>query len=165
MPPRTANIDNQSLRGFLGMVERDYPDEIVRIREPVDIRFDITSLVFELERAGRSPVVVYEKVGKARHARRHQHRRQPQAARRLPRAWRRPSCPPHSASAARSTSPARWCTEAAWEEVVIEGDEVDLTKLPIPLHFSVDAAPYITGGPDHRARSRSPASIPPASTA
>ena len=65
MPSRTANIDNQSLRGFLGMVEADYPDEIVRIREPVDIRFATTSIVFELERAGKSPVVVFEKVGNA----------------------------------------------------------------------------------------------------
>ena len=30
--------------------------------------------------------------------------------------------------------------------MVIEGDEVDLTKLPIPLQFTVDGAPYITAG-------------------
>mgnify|MGYP001174069688 CR=1 FL=1 len=48
----------QSLRGFLGMVERDYPEELLRIRVPVRPNLDITSLVFELERAGRSPVVV-----------------------------------------------------------------------------------------------------------
>ena len=30
--------------------------------------------------------------------------------------------------------------------MVIEGDDVDLTKLPIPLQFAVDAAPYITAG-------------------
>jgi UbiD family decarboxylase len=35
---------------------------------------------------------------------------------------------------------------AAWDEVVLEGDQIDLTKLPIPLQFSVDAAPYITAG-------------------
>ena len=52
----------QSLRGFLGMVERDFPEELLRIRAPVRTHLDITSLVFELERAGRSPVVVYENV-------------------------------------------------------------------------------------------------------
>ena len=52
----------QSLRGFLDMVERDYPDELLRIREPVRTHLDITSLIFELERAGRSPVVIYENV-------------------------------------------------------------------------------------------------------
>ena len=65
MPGRTTNIDTQSLRGFLGMVEPDYPDELLRIRVPVRHPLDITSLVFELERAGKSPVVVYENVGKA----------------------------------------------------------------------------------------------------
>ena len=57
-----AAVDDQSLRGFLAMVEREFPDEILRIREPVRTRLDTTSLVFELERAGRSPVVVYENV-------------------------------------------------------------------------------------------------------
>src|SRR3954462_4109403 len=53
---------DQSLRGFLAMVERDYPAEMLRIKVPVKVDRDITSLVFELERAGRSPVVVYENV-------------------------------------------------------------------------------------------------------
>src|ERR1700741_783823 len=52
----------QSLRGFLAMVERDFPDELVRIREPVRRELDITATVFELERAGRSPVVLFERV-------------------------------------------------------------------------------------------------------
>src|SRR5260370_36547192 len=56
------NVDNQSLRGFLRMVESDFPDEIVRIREPVGLRHETTAVVFELERAGRSPVVVFENV-------------------------------------------------------------------------------------------------------
>src|SRR5947207_15429019 len=54
--------ESQSLRSFLGMVERDFPEELVRIRNPVRTYLDITSLVFELERAGKSPVVVYENV-------------------------------------------------------------------------------------------------------
>ena len=55
-------MNKQSMRGFLAMVERDYPDEIVRISEPVRRELDITSTVFELERVGRSPVVIFEKV-------------------------------------------------------------------------------------------------------
>jgi len=50
------------MRGFLTMVERDFPEEIVRIREPVRRELDITSTVFELERAGRSPIVIFERV-------------------------------------------------------------------------------------------------------
>ena len=55
-------MDEQGLRGFLRMVERDHPQELLRIKAPVKADRDITSLVFELENAGRSPVVVYENV-------------------------------------------------------------------------------------------------------
>ena len=60
--------------------------------------------------------------------------------------------------------PCEVVSSAAWDEVVIEGDDIDLTKLPVPLQFTVDAAPYITAGQFDGARSRSPASTPPAST-
>ena len=55
-------MDKQSMRGFLAMVEREYPDELVRRRQPVRRELDITATVFELERAGRSPVVIFEKM-------------------------------------------------------------------------------------------------------
>ena len=62
MDDMAGDTGRQSLRGFLSMVERDFPDELLRIRAPVRTALDITSLVFELEHAGRSPVVVYENV-------------------------------------------------------------------------------------------------------
>jgi hypothetical protein len=49
-----GNIDRQSLRGFLHMVESEYPDELLRISEPIDPRFDMTAIVFELDRAGKN---------------------------------------------------------------------------------------------------------------
>jgi UbiD family decarboxylase len=42
--------------------------------------------------------------------------------------------------------PCETVAQAAWNDIVIEGDAVDLTKLPITLQFAVDAAPYITAG-------------------
>ena len=42
--------------------------------------------------------------------------------------------------------PVERVDRAPWQERVVEGDAVDLTKLPIPVHFAVDAAPYITAG-------------------
>ena len=58
----TDNLDRQSLRGFLHMVETEYPDELLRIQQPIDPRFEMTALVFELDRAGKNPVVVFENV-------------------------------------------------------------------------------------------------------
>jgi hypothetical protein len=42
---RNENLDgdNQSLRGFLRLVETEYPDELLRVRQPVDLHYDPTA--------------------------------------------------------------------------------------------------------------------------
>jgi len=145
MGDKGADATRQSLRGFLQMVERDFPEELVRIRTPVSTHLDITSLVFELERAGRSPVVIYEKV---------EGYTMPVVTniagnRKLLAAClgvKPADLPTAFRERCQKYIPCEVVEEAPWQEVVIEGDAVDLTKLPIPLHFSVDAAPYITAG-------------------
>jgi 2,5-furandicarboxylate decarboxylase 1 len=143
MPP--ANVDKQSLRGFLRMVEQDFPAEILRIREPVGLGHETTALVFELERAGKRPVVLFEDVngGKMPLVTNVAANRRLLAAclgvapDELPTAFR---------ERCQHYIPCELVKEAAWNEVVIEGDAVDIAKLPVPLQFKVDAAPYITGG-------------------
>ncbi len=135
----------QSLRGFLSMVEREYPEELLRIRDPVRTALDMTSLVFELERAGRSPVVVYENV---------EGHSMPVVTNIAGNRKLLAAClgvePANLPSAFRERCqkyiPCELVKDAPWQEVVLEGDQVDLTRLPIPLHFTVDAAPYITAG-------------------
>src|SRR6267143_3487195 len=143
--PDPANRDNQSLRGFLQMVEAEFPEELLRITAPVDTRFEMTAIVFELERAGKSPVVVFENP----------------AANRMPVvtnvAGNRKllaAClgvdPGELPAAFRERCqrylPCEVVTDASWQDVVIEGDALDLSALPIPLQFSVDGGPYITAG-------------------
>ena len=137
--------DPQSLRGFLEMVERDYPEEFLRIKVPVSTQLDMTSIIFELEHAGKSPVVVYENVeghtmpvvtniaG---------NRRLLAACLGVP----QPDLPSAFRERCQKYIPCEVVKDAPWQEVVLEGDQVDLTKLPIPTHFSVDAAPYVTAG-------------------
>jgi len=137
--------ERQSLRGFLAMVERDHPGEIVRITAPVCTHLDMTSLVFELEHAGRSPVVVYENVEghtmkvvtNIAGSRKLLAACLGVPAGDLPSAFR---------ERVQKYIPCETVANAPWQEVTIEGDQVDLTKLPIPTHFSVDAAPYVTAG-------------------
>ena len=139
----SANIDNQSLRGFLAMVEADHPEELLRIREPVDTRLEMTAVIYELERAGKSPVVLFEhplpdgmpvvtNVAASRRLLAACLGVEPQD---LPAAFR---------ERCQRYIPCELVAEAAWNEEVI--DEVDLTKLPIPLQFPVDGGPYITAG-------------------
>jgi 2,5-furandicarboxylate decarboxylase 1 len=143
--PGAVHSDNQSLRGFLQMVEAEFPEELLRIGHPVDTRFDMTAIVYELERAGRSPVVIFQNpagsgmpvVTNVAGNRRLLAACLGVDARELPSAFRERS---------QRYIPCETVKDAPWQEVVIEGDALDLSALPIPLQFSVDAAPYITAG-------------------
>src|SRR6516162_8025846 len=142
---RAGNVDKQSLRGFLQMVEADFPEEILRIGGEVDPRLEMTTIAFELERAGKNPVIIFEspKGFKTPVVMNVAANRRLLAAclgvepNDLPTAFR---------ERCQKYIPCELVSEAAWNEVVIEGDDVDLTKLPIPLQFTVDGAPYITAG-------------------
>ena len=39
---RNVDIDRQSLRGFLHLVETELPDELLRVRAPVDLALEPT---------------------------------------------------------------------------------------------------------------------------
>jgi len=145
MAKRNVDGDSQSLRGFLRLVETEYPDELLRVREPIDLRFDAAALVFELDHAGKSPVVVFENVrgnGMQLVTNVAGNRKLLAAClgvdpADLPTTFRE-RCQKYIA--------CEVVDRGAWEDLVLEGDDVDLTKLPIPLQFKVDAAPYITAG-------------------
>ena len=138
-------MSNQSLRGFVEMVKRDHPEEFVRITAPVRQKLDITSAVFELERSGRSPVIQFDNVEgfdlpvitNVAGNRRLLASALGTTPDDLPLAYR---------ERCQNYIPVERVGDAPWQEVVLEGDDVDLTKLPIPHHFEVDAAPYITAG-------------------
>ena len=145
MPNYRVELDKQGLRGFLNFVETNHPSQLLRLTEPVQSAYEMTAIVFELERAGRSPVVVFENVvghdmpvvtniaGN----------RAVLAALlevdegELPAAFR---------ERCQNYLPVERVGRAPWQEVMIEGDAVDLAQLPIPLQFDVDKAPYITAG-------------------
>ncbi len=136
---------DQTLRGFIANIEKNLPNEFLRIGTPVQRDLDITSTVFELERNGRSPLLFFENV---------EGFDLPVAtnvagnrdllsvaldtpADKLPVTYR---------ERCQGYLPAETVNDAPWQDVMLEGDELDLRKLPIPHHFKVDAAPYITAG-------------------
>lgn len=137
--------DRQSLRGYLEFLETEFPSELLRIKVPVKREFDMTTTVFELEKAGRDPTLIFENVegfdmpvvtniAANRRVLAGLLGVQPDE---LPAAFR---------ERVQKYIPCERVDEAPWNDVVMEGDDVDLTKLPIPLQFGVDAAPYITAG-------------------
>jgi 2,5-furandicarboxylate decarboxylase 1 len=145
MSDLNLELDRQSLRGFLARLEKEVPDELLRIREPVATKLEMTSLVFELERLGKSPVVVFENV---------EGHTMPVvtnvAGNRRVLALALGVTPAELPTAFRERCtryiPVEPINRPAWHDVTIEGDDIDLTKFPVPLHFAIDAAPYITAG-------------------
>src|SRR5215470_14217169 len=139
------NFDDQSLRGFLRMVEEQFPEELLRISQPVDTRFDMTALVFELERAGKSPVIIFQNpsgnampvVTNVAASRKLLAACLGVDSKELPAAFR---------ERCQKYLPCEVVEDAPWRDVVMEGDSLDLSLLPIPLQFSVDGGPYITAG-------------------
>ena len=137
--------DNQSLRGFLDTTAKTFPEEIIRITEPVGRSLEMTSVVFELDRLGKSPIVIFDNV---------QGSKMPVvtnvAANRKLLAHCLKSDPKDLPTTFRERCqnyiPCELVSKGAWDDVVLEGDQVDLTQLPIPYQFTVDAAPYITAG-------------------
>ena len=137
--------DNQSLRGFVEQTEKIDPANVLRIREPVSQQLEMTATVFELDRLNKSPVVIFEKVAgfdmpvvtNVAGNRELLARCLDSSVANLPTAFR---------ERCQKYIPSEIVAKPAWDEVVLEGDEVDLTRLPIPFQFTVDAAPYITAG-------------------
>lgn len=139
------NNDNQSLRGFLDSVEKTAPHEILRIREPISQQLEMTSTVFELDHLNKSPVVIFENVvgfdmPVVTNV----------AGNRKLLAQCLNSDVANLATAFRERVqtyiPPEIVSKGAFDDVIIEGDDIDLTRLPIPYQFTVDAAPYITAG-------------------
>jgi 2,5-furandicarboxylate decarboxylase 1 len=145
-PAATGNDNfHQSMRGFLDLVRRQYPDELVTVTQPVEPKFDIASMVFELQAKGRFPVLFFEQMrGSDRPVVTNLAANRKLLAatlgitpEQLPTAYR---------ERCQNYRDVELAADAPWQDVVLEGNDVDLTKLPIPIQFPVDCAPYITAG-------------------
>jgi 2,5-furandicarboxylate decarboxylase 1 len=139
------DADNQSLRGFVERTEKTDPANVLRIKEPVSQQLEMTATVFELDRLNKSPVVIFEKVAgfdmpvvtNVAGNRELLARCLDTTVANLPTAFR---------ERCQKYIPSEIVSRPDWDEIVLEGNEVDLTRLPIPFQFTIDAAPYITAG-------------------
>jgi 2,5-furandicarboxylate decarboxylase 1 len=136
---------SQDLRSFLAQVQAHTPDEVQVLREEVDPRFVATSMVTELAREGRYPILIFEKVRGAEFP----------VITNLMGTRERFSLPmgvpvnevsQEYARRIRREVPARVVDDGPVHENVLTGDDLDVGRLPIIHHFPIDVAPYITAG-------------------
>lgn len=136
---------NPDLRSFLSDLRAAMPDQVLTIVEEVPLDYTSTALALELERRGRRPVLLFERVAG------HELRLAANlfAAREVLAAGI--GATPETlvdvlGAKLDALIPAQVVETGPVQEIVYEGDEADLTRLPIPRHFIQDAGPYVTAG-------------------
>lgn len=133
------------LRSFLQDIQRDSPDCLLRIADEVPLDYSATALALALEKQGRMPILLFEKV-------------KGHSFRILANVCASRDVLARSAGARHDTFnqrfaeclnalvPAKHVATGPVQEEIWEGEAADLARLPIPRHFEQDGGPYITAG-------------------
>ena len=149
------------LRSFLTNLERDHPEQLVRIKRPVDVaRFELTALLAQLEAQGKYPALLLEQPLNLKgevapfHFVSNLYALRARCALALglnPSHWQLPLSLEY---ARRETQllPPRVVKSGPVpaQEVVRQGEAADLRDLPIVRHHAMDPAPYIDMTPAMR---------------
>jgi len=138
-------MPGQGLRDFVAAYERAFPGEVVRIREPISLEYDVMALVLEYERRRRWPILLFEKVSGGD---------MPIVANvvasRRALAWAlgvpEPRLALEYARRIKDTIKPNVVASVPFRERVLTGSELDLRRLPIPTYFPGDAGRYLTAG-------------------
>jgi UbiD family decarboxylase len=135
----------KDLRAFIADLEANRPEEIVRVTRPISPRYEISALLTHLEKRKRLPLLYFENVagGEAPVV------INAQASRALMAAAM--ECRPEELARKfverqGKPVPPMVVKDAPAQEVALDGEEVDLSRVPLLTHYSVNAAPYITAG-------------------
>lgn len=134
----------QDLRSFLDGVKRQRPEDVRIVSREVDPVHEITAIVHKLEREGRQrPILIFERVkGSAFPLLTNLHASRARLAAAI-------QCRPDAmlrrylAAMERPLAP-RVVAAGPVQEVVLEGEAVDLRALPQVVHHEGDAGPYLT---------------------
>lgn len=139
------------LRSFLDSYSSSFPQEVVRVKQKVDRKYEVTALLGEMEKAHRFPILVFENVWEGEkqfpfnlvtfvHSSR----------RRI--ASLLNTTPERIGSAYNDRLQKRIPPvvvpkkEAPVKEMIATGGKVDATTFPAPIHHEMDPGPYITAG-------------------
>jgi len=135
----------QDLRGFIERVKAQNPLEVVHVQEEINPKYEISTLIMELEKVRRYPLTIFDNV----------------KGHDIP-VVTNVLAPRERLALAMGVAPHNLASEfskrinqridpveveyAPFRENIFVGSELDLFKLPILTHFPIDAGPYITAG-------------------
>lgn len=135
----------KDLRSFLDFLRQEHPEEILEIKDQVDLDYDMTTFVAELEKHGKFPLLFFEDVKGFPYpvvvntfaSRRRIGYGIGLEEKELISGW--------DSRSANRIPPAE-VTAAPVKDIKHIGEQVDLEDYPIPGHFEIDGGRYITGG-------------------
>ena len=136
---------NQDLRSFVREFEGEFPQDVVRVTEPVGLKYEIMALVLEYERRRSYPVLIFDNI----------------RGHKIPVicnvvAGRR--CLAKALGVTEDTLAEEYSRRLKnyigpqlidappFKQVSQTGEDADLGMLPIPTYFPGDAGPYLTAG-------------------
>lgn len=137
--------EQPDLRTFLENLRCRFPQQLLVVDEPVPVDYTSTALALELEKRGQYPVLLFEHLAGSS-----MRMVANLFASREVLAFSVGTSPEHFnthlGKALSHLLPSCHVETGPVHEVVWEGEAADLTRLPVPVHFSGDAGPYITAG-------------------
>ena len=133
----------QDLPAYLDLVKKSRPGDVATVGKAMDPNFEVTASVVKAERAGKRPVIVFEKVKGSKfpvitnlHASR--------ARLALAMGAKPDEMVKTYLAAMEKPIPPREVNSGPCKDVVLKGADVDLRALPQLVHHQGDAGPYIT---------------------
>lgn len=136
---------SEDFRGFLKMMEETQEGGFLRIKQAVDRRYEAAAIVKKLEQTRRVPLIIFENIkGSALPVAVNCNGTRGRVAmslgigkedleKRILQAYQKPISPTES-------------SDAPVHDIVLKGDDIDLTQLPAMVYHDTDAGPYITAG-------------------
>jgi len=136
---------NPDLRSFINRVLQHMPEDVLIVRDSLDLHYEPTAYVAELATMGRNPLFIFENLKgtkfsvvtnvlgtRTRYA--------------LALGTTEDKIMAEWLSRSQRTIRAQFVKEAPVKDCVRTDDEVDLRTLPVLTHFHDDGGPYITSG-------------------
>ncbi len=135
----------KDLRSFLKLARERIPEDFLEVEEEIDLRYETTAWVKGLERTGKDPIFFFKKVKGFS---------QPIVSNlfgsKKVMAFALDVSPDRLLETYRKRQknliPPRYVSSGPVRDIVLEGDHLDLSCLPIPYHHEGDSAPYVTAG-------------------
>jgi len=136
----------EDLRSFIENLSKEDPSQVLKISDKVPVDFTTTALSFQLDKIGRNPLILLESVEEFKDfsIAANIFASKDLVASSL--GITKEKIYPYFGKCLDSLIPAELTKTGPVQEIVFKGDDIDLGKLPIPLHFENDAGAYITAG-------------------